>query len=125
MTVLGGKEYRVGKTKQNTFGLNGKFLFSGGNRYDEIDWDRSIEAGWVIPTEDGIYKEQVSPYFRIDASAKFSFNRPKATHSITLEIQNILNRENVLDVRYNFSNRSLRETFQSGLIPNFNYRIEF
>ena len=125
LTALAGKEYQVGKGLKNTFAMNGKIIYTGGNRYDEIDWDRSIEEGFVVTTDDGIYKEQVKPYFRIDASAKYSINRPKATHSIMLEIQNVLNRENVFGVNYDFNNRRLRETFQSGLIPNLNYRIEF
>ena len=125
LTILGGKEYNVGKRKQNVFGWNGKVLFAGGNRYDEIDWEQSIERGFVVVTENGFYKEQVRAYYRIDGSVKYSINSPKATHSIILEIQNILNRENVANIQYDLSNRSLRETFQSGLIPNLNYRIEF
>ncbi len=125
LTVLGGKEYQVGKSKQNTLSLNGKVLYSGGNRYDEIDWDRSIAESRFITTPDGFYKLQVSPYFRIDVSAKYSINRPKATHSIVLEFQNVTNRDNVADINYDFNTRSLRENYQTGLIPNFNYRIEF
>ena len=125
LTVLGGKEYQVGQTKQNALAFNGKILIAGGNRYDEIDWDRSLVQQRVVITEDGIYKEQVSPYFRLDFSTKYSINMPKATHSIMLEIQNILNRENVFNVRYDIGNRRLIETFQTGLIPNLNYRIEF
>ena len=125
LTVLGGKEYKAGKSKQNTLSLNGKVLFSGGNRYDEIDWDRSLAESRFITTPDGFYKLQLDPYFRIDVSARYSINRPKATHSITLEFQNVTNRDNVGDVFYDFSTRSLRESYQTGLIPNFNYRIEF
>ena len=125
LTILGGKEYKAGKSRQNIFSLNGKILYSGGNRYDEVDWDRSIAENRFITTADGFYKLQVRPYFRIDASARYSINRPRATHSIVLEFQNIMNRENVADIRYDFNTRSLRETFQTGLIPNFNYRIEF
>ncbi|MEL6941468.1 MAG: TonB-dependent receptor [Bacteroidota bacterium] len=125
VTALGGKEWNIGKQKQNALAVNGKVIFSGGNRYSEIDWDKSIEQRRVIITEDGIYKNQVRPYSRIDLSARYSINKAKATHSIALEVQNVLNQDNVANVWYDFSERKLREFYQTGLIPNFNYRIEF
>lgn len=125
VTALGGKEWNIGKQKQNALTVNGKVIFAGGNRYTELDWDRSIAEGRLLATEDGFYKKQVRPYSRIDLSARYSINKLKATHSITLEIQNVLNRQNVANVSYDLQTRELREFYQTGLIPNFNYRIEF
>ena len=50
VTALGGKEFRVGKKKRNTIGLNGKFVYSGGNRYTPIDFAASQQAGETAAT---------------------------------------------------------------------------
>jgi len=119
LTLLAGKEYAVGRGKKNTFGVNGRVLYFGGNRYSEWDFQR------FTLTDGGFYKLQAEPYFRLDFSMNYRINKKSSTHVLTLEIQNVTNRKNIADLQPNFGTGSYDRFFQNGLIPNLNYRIEF
>ncbi|MEM9929049.1 MAG: TonB-dependent receptor, partial [Bacteroidota bacterium] len=86
LTALGGKEWTVGKKQQNTFGLNGKVIYNGGNRFHEWDFETQELTN--------IYGLQADAYFRADMSLNFTFNRPKSAHRLSLEVQNLTNRLN-------------------------------
>lgn len=119
LTVLGGKEIAVGKNKKNSIGFNAKMVFNGGTRYTEYDFATRE------PTADGIYKLQSDPYFRTDFSVNWRKNRPSSTHTISLEIQNVTNRLNPGQSFPDFRTGQYRNFTQNGLLPNFNYRVEF
>ena len=119
LTLLAGKEYAVGKSKKNSLAFNGKFLYYGGNRYSEWDFNN------FNLTEGGFYKLQAEPYYRFDFSVNYRINRKSSTHILSLELQNVTNHKNVEDIRPDFNSGTYRTTTQSGLIPNINYRVEF
>lgn len=118
LTVLGGKEWKTGKSKQNTFGANAKVLNNGGNRYTEFDFAN------FRPTDEGIFKLQADNYFRFDLSFNYRFNRPKTTHIIALEFQNLTNRQNTEATFPDFNRGTYRRSLQSGLLPNVYYRVQ-
>jgi len=118
LTILGGKEWRTGVNNQNTFGINAKVLNNGGNRYTEFDFAN------FRPTEDGIFKLQADSYFRFDLSFNYRFNRPKTTHIIALEFQNLTNRQNTENTFPDFNSGTYRRSLQSGLLPNVYYRVQ-
>ena len=119
LTLLAGKEYKVGKAGKNTLAINGKILYYGGNRYSEWDFTNGNL------TEGGFYKLQADPYYRFDASLNYRVNKKSTTHIFSLEIQNFTNHRNIEDVRPDFSQGNYFTVFQSGIIPNINYRVEF
>ena len=125
LNLLGGKEFKVGKKKNNIIGLNGKTLFAGGNRLTPIDLEASQIKGETVFDENNIYGEKANPYFRLDLGVSYKINSKKATHTIAIDIQNITNRQNVFFEDYDVENNKIETYYQTGLFPNFNYRIEF
>lgn len=123
--ILGGKEFKLGKKKNNIFGINAKLIYAGGNRYTPIDLVQSNVEGYPVRDNDKRYTEKTSDYVRLDMGLSYRINRKKMTHTIMLDIQNVTNRENVGGVFYRRSDFSVGEWYQSGLFPTFNYRIEF
>lgn len=119
LTFLIGKEYTVGKSKKNSLGLNGKILYYGGNRYSEWDFNN------FNLTEGGFYKLQADPYYRFDFSINYRINKKSSTHILSLELQNLTNHKNIAEINPDFNAGTYRTSFQSGLIPNLNYRVEF
>ncbi len=119
LSFLAGKEYVVGKSKNNSVAINGKFLYYGGNRYSEWDFNN------FTLTENGFYKLQADPYYRFDFSVNYRINKNSSTHMLSLELQNVTNRRNIEEIYPNFNSGTYETRFQSGLIPNLNYRIEF
>lgn len=124
-TVLAGKEFKVGKTKNNTLGVNGKTMLAGGNRYTPTDEKHAAEFNERRPEKDGYFSKKVTTYFRPDIAVNYTINRPKLSHRITLEIQNVANIENIGGQWYDLERKQYQQWTQTGLFPNFNYRIEF
>ncbi len=125
MNLLGGKEFKVGKNKNSTFGINGKVLFAGGNRVTPIDLDASITKGETVWERERFLEGQAPAYFRFDIGLKYKINKKRMTHTIGIDVQNVSNRQNVDFSVFDSGSNTIRDYYQTGLFPNFNYRIEF
>ena len=123
--ILFGKEWKVGKSKKNIFGINGKSIVAGGNRITPIDLPASQEAGFTIRDNTRRYGAHAPTYWRFDVGLSFKINKKRMTHSILLDIQNVTNHENINEQFYRASTGEIVGVTQTGLFPNFNYRIEF
>ena len=122
---LFGKEFISGQNKNRIFGLNSKFIINGGNRITPIKLAESREFGYGIYDEDNFLGESVGTYYRLDLGVSYKINRPKVTHSIMLDIQNVTNRQNPLETYYSRSRQEIRTDTHTGIFPVINYRIEF
>lgn len=123
--ILGGKEFKVGKRKANVIGLNAKFLMMGGNRYTPLDLMKSKEQQTSVYDEAHANQLQTPVYYRLDMGIRFKFNTKRATHTLMLDVQNVTSRLNVWFESYNTQTNSLQYVYQQGLLPLFNYRVEF
>ena len=124
-TTLGGKEFKLGRNGKNIFGLNGKFVSSGGGRYTPIDIEQSIALEDEIFQEDRAFELRTGDYFRLDVGISFKINKAGSTHTIMLDIQNVTNRENPAGFEFDDDTLQLEQEDMTGLFPFFNYRVEF
>ncbi len=125
LNLLGGKEFKVGKNKNSTFGMNGKILFAGGNRITPIDLEASILEGETVWKEAQFLEGQAPAYFRFDIGLSYKINKKRMTHTIGIDVQNVTNNLNVDFSIFNPDTNQIMDYYQTGLFPNFNYRIEF
>lgn len=125
VNLLGGKEFKVGKKRNNIIGLNGKVLFAGGNRQTPTDLIASREKGEAVLIDSETFSEKTKAYFRLDFGVNYRINKRRMTHTISIDIQNITNRENLFGTFYDEDTGQLETYTQTGLFPNFNYRVEF
>jgi hypothetical protein len=123
--LLTGKEFKTGLSGNNIFGLNAKVLLNGGKRFTPIDRVASIAEDYPIYYEDQINTLQAPVYCRFDISATYRINKPKVSHLLYLDIQNLTNRKNTRDVFYNADENKIETGYYSGIIPTLNYKIEF
>ncbi|MDF2475739.1 MAG: TonB-dependent receptor [Sphingobacterium sp.] len=123
--LLFGKEWMVGKNKNNLFGMNAKLIYAGGRKYSPVLEEESLRLDEEIIDQSRINTLTADPYVRLDFSSSYRINRKKVSHLIILDIQNILNRENTVGMHYNFSKRIIEPQKWTGIIPTINYRIEF
>lgn len=122
LNLIGGKEFKVGK---NILGLNGKVMYSGGLRESLIDKNESIAQGKQVIVPGKFYTEQGQAYFRIDASTYYKMNGKKATHTIQMEVQNVMNRENYYFSYFDSETGNIKRVNQLGILPVLSYRIDF
>jgi hypothetical protein len=138
LNALYGREWRVGKNRNNILAINGKFKLQGGNTYNAYDKDKieklRSEFGdltWEIVdyheliVSDQRYSAQAPAYYRFDIGVSFKKNTEKATHSFMLDIQNATNHQNVYRPYFDMDADRISYWYQAGMIPILNYRIEF
>jgi hypothetical protein len=123
MNLVGGREFMWGENKM--IGVNLRFTWAGGKRYTPIDLDASVAQGQAVYEWGRIFSEQARDYLRMDLGINLHLYREKTEHVFSVEIQNLSNRNNVFTLYYDPYAALIREYPMTGLIPIFNYRIEF
>jgi hypothetical protein len=121
--LVGGKEFNWNENK--LVGVNCKLLWSGGKRLIPIDLPASIEKGEAVYLLDEIYSIKGKDYFRIDLGIKLHFFKERSEHTLSLDIQNVTNRRNVWAIDFHPESESIEDYPMAGIIPIFNYRVEF
>ncbi|UGU14291.1 TonB-dependent receptor [Sinomicrobium kalidii] len=127
LNFLAGREFVVGKDKQNAFNIDMKFTTAGGRYYTPIDIQSSIDSGAEVRFDEIAYSERFSPYLRLDIKVGFQWNsrRGKLSQQFYLDFQNITARDNVFLQRYNESSETVNTLYQRGFFPDILYRIQF
>ena len=125
LNLIGGKEFSVGKSGKNIFGINAKYALSGGNRVTPIDIEASMAEERTMFKTDQLYEGWAGTYMRVDIGFSYKIMAPNKTHSLSLNIQNVGNRENPQYQFFNVNTSEIGVSTQTGLFPTFNYRIEF
>ncbi len=130
--VLGGKEWMLGKRKQNVFNVSLKYTLQGGLRHTPIDVDamRANVAAGII-NDQPIYKDdmamslQFDPTSILDLTISYKINCKNVSHTIAFEGVNILQNETPYAERYDFSTGMLRYDKSGISLPNIYYRLDF
>jgi hypothetical protein len=125
--LLFGKDFYIGKNKRNSIGVNAKFVFRGGYRYTPVDEKRSLKSGRIIYRNSSYYDGQLPDFRRFDAGINFRSNHNRYSWILMLDIQNAANRRNVFRRRFTWENGGIVSTdvLSLGIIPVFNFRVEF
>lgn len=128
LNVLGGKEFKVGKNKNNAITFDTKFTFAGGRYYTPIDINASRIKGEEVLSGDNLaFTEKYPEYYRWDVKFGYRMNgkNKKISHMLFFDLQNITFRKNIFALRYNTVTQNVNTAYQNGFFPNFLYRIQF
>lgn len=127
VNALGGKEFKFGKQKKNTFSVDGKVTAAGGRFYTPVNLAASQAAGFEIKQTDKAFSLQYDSYFRLDIRMGFKFNstKKKSSHILYLELQNVTNNQNIFINRYNRLTNQVNRIDQIGFFPDFGYKFQF
>lgn len=125
--LLLGKEWPIGRQGRNRFTFNTKVTASGGRYYSPVDVEASRDAGVDVRDEQLAYSERYASYFRWDLKLGVQFNarNKKFSQGFFIDLQNLTNRENVFQRRYNPVTERVNTVYQSGFFPDFQYRVQF
>lgn len=126
LNLTAGREVakqKNGKTIIN--GFSGRAAWLGGFRDTPIDVTASAEAGYTVYEQQEAFSQKLDDYFRIDLRLYRKWNRIKRNSMLSLDIQNVMNRENA---QYNYFDTVQGKVLlkkQLGLIPILTWRWEF
>ncbi len=122
---VGGKEFLVGKNKQNILGINIRTMWRGGYRTVPVDFAASLEQNQDVRDYNRSFATKAPDYFRVDLGISFRKNKPNWSWVLSLDLQNATNRLNVWDEYYSNETNKMEQVYMLGMIPILNYRIEF
>ena len=124
--ILGGKEWKVGEGKRNKIAVDFKLTNAGGRYFTPIDVTASQAQNHEILSKDA-YSATYDNYFRLDIKIGYTFNssKKKLSQSLSLDLQNVTNHQNVFSQSYDSRMQNIKTTYQLGLFPNFTYKLQF
>jgi hypothetical protein len=124
--ILAGKEWSVGNDKRNRISVDFKLTNAGGRAYTPIDLTASQASGREVLNSDA-YSGFYDNYLRMDVKVNYTFNskKRKLSQTLSLDIQNVTNNDNVFSQKYDNQSQAIRTTYQLGLFPNVVYKLQF
>ena len=130
--ILFGKEYTgLGKKKNRSLGLNAKAFFGGGQKTIPLLRDETGQLA-VDPLNNRYYdfskayEDHIENIYQIILSVSYKWNRPKATHEIFMNLDNITNNKGRIAEFYDPEEpNSIGYQAQFGFFPNLMYRVYF
>ena len=123
-----GKEWAIGKEKNNSLGINLRLNYLGGNRIEPIDELASLATKEIIYAETN---NQLAFSAQFDDAPIFSFtinyrkNKPNYASTWALKVLNATATEEFVDDFYNLKTNQLDQKYNGIFIPNLSYKIEF
>ena len=127
INALIGKEWMLGRTKQNILSINLKFTYQGGDRYSPIDYNATMAHPdkEVQYDETKAFSEQYSPMFIMNASVSYKINRKKVSHEFAVKTINTTGTKEYYGHGYNFKTGGIDKLDNSMAIPNISYKLNF
>lgn len=133
LNATAGREFRWRKPsrrddsdqREKVFGLNARIAYYGGFRETPIDEEASRLAGTTVFVESEAFSIKQPNFFKVDLRLYWKNNRAKYSSTVSLDIQNATNQENVAYSYYDAQQGEVILKNQLGLIPILSYRIEF
>ena len=123
--ALGGREWKMGKQKQNMLSLSLRFTLQGGERYIPLNEAASIAAKTLVYDNAKAYEIQLSPEFITHFNIAYKINRNKLSHEFALKMINLTGNEEFSGYFYNYRKDRPEMYMGAVVIPNVCYKIEF
>lgn len=125
INAVAGKEWMVGKNKQNVFSINARLFLHGGERYTPVDEKKSMETHEIFYDETKAFSKKYHPALNGDISVNYRINRKKISHEFSLKMLNVGFNTGMHFYQYNEKSNLIEKKKGLGMIPNLSYKIYF
>jgi hypothetical protein len=122
--LVAGKEFVFADGKR-TLGINLKTVYAGGYRTTPINMEQSQQVGYTVYKDKEAFSLQNPAYMRADMRISMKWNKEHLTSTLSLDIQNLTNRQNVYSDYYDATKNKVITVYQTGILPVLNYIVEF
>lgn len=127
LNFLIGKEWMVGRTKQNMFSINVNVAYQGGERYSPVD-KMATEARpdkEVQYDESNAFSKQLPAAFIGHLTISYKINRKRVAHEFAIKVLNVTGYKEFFGHGYNFKTHNVDKLYEGINVPNISYKIEF
>lgn len=121
--ILTGKEFEF--NEKYSIAFDTKLTIAGGRKYTPINLEASILEGEAVFDEQSSFSNQYKDYFRTDLKITIRENKKRYSQSMSFDLQNISNTENVFGQSYDASNRKIETNNQLGFYLVLDYKLTF
>lgn len=111
MNGLIGREWQIGANKK-FFSVNLKVTTIGGKYLTPLNFELSQQYGREIYRESEAFSERQNSYFRTDLRFAYRKEYKRSTLEVSLDLQNLTNRENIFSQIYNPRTNSIVDQYQ-------------
>lgn len=122
-----GKEWMMGRNKQNILSVNLKLTIQGGDRYAPID----TEATLLHPDKEVQYDEtkaysiQRSPMFIGNYTVSYRMNKKRVSHEFSVKGINFTGAKEFYGHEYNVKTNKIESISNATSLTNVSYKLEF
>jgi hypothetical protein len=122
-----GKEWMIGRNKQDILSVNLKLTYQGGDRYSPINESATL----AHPDKETQYDEsdafskQLSPMFLANYTISYRMNRNKVSHEIAVKGLNATGYEEYFGHEYNLKSGIIEPRRIKNSVFNITYRLDF
>lgn len=122
-----GKEWMVGRNKQNILSANIRLTVQGGNRYSPVLEQASLNHPDKETQYDETrpYSKQFSPMFIANYTLSYKINKKKLSHEFAIKGLNATGAEDYHGHEYNLKKGKIEAKTTSTSLPNISYKIQF
>ena len=123
--LLGGKEWKVGKSKNNILGVNSRFSWLGGDRLTPILESESIQEGEIVYDYSKAYTEKEKNAAILSFSVTYRINKARHAGIWAFHLMNALGNNEFRVYEINDKTGIPEKKFDRIMVPNLSYKIEF
>jgi hypothetical protein len=121
--ILFGKEFL--NRKSNIWGVNGRLVLMGGERFTPVLFNQTRLAKTVIYDHSRPFEMQMPATAYLDLSVSFRRNKLTYSSEWSLQIKNVLGTPFYNGYEYYYKTNSISNHKEVQVFPNLSYKIEF
>ncbi len=122
---LWGKEYYLGKTRENVLGANIKLSAAGGTPLSPANLDRTRELQQFVTDESNAFEERAPNQVFLDISLIYTKNKPAYSSTWALQLKNALGAKSLYYYDYDYVKDEVFAVEEAIVVPSLSYKIEF
>lgn len=122
-----GKEWMLGRSKQNVFAINLKLALQGGERYSPVDEQATLnDPDKVVQyDETKAFSKQLSPMLLANYSVSYKINKKKISHEFAIQGVNATGSKEFIGHDYNIKTNTIEIYRNATILTNISYKIQF
>jgi len=125
VNFLIGKEWQVGRNKQNVFSANARFTYQGGDRYSLVNEEATLARKSIVYDETKAFSLQTPASVLVHFTTSYKLNKKNTAHEFALKLMNVTQQEDFYGFKYNYITHIIEKYAKVIFFPNLSYKIEF